>query len=107
MRVSVPVGQQKTERRYVYLVPGHGEKKTYMVRLSPVLNGVALVEQIQKENPDIAIVDINMPGLDGLCALEMLRAEKVRISDKIFLPGIPQYSGALPGRISGGCADRK
>ena len=25
MRVSVPVGQQKTERRYVYLVPGHGE----------------------------------------------------------------------------------
>ena len=91
----------------MYLVPGPGEKKTYMVRLSPVLNGVALVEQIRKENPDIAIVDINMPGLDGLCALEMLRAENVRISDKIFLPGIPQYSGALPGRISGGCADRK
>lgn len=47
--------------------------------LPPVLNGVALVEQIRKENPDIAIVDINMPGLDGLCALEMLRAENVRM----------------------------
>ena len=28
--------------------------------LPPVLNGVALVEQIRKENPDIAIVDINI-----------------------------------------------
>lgn len=38
-----------------------------------VQNGVDLVTSVEKNHPDIAIIDINMPGLNGLDALEMIR----------------------------------
>lgn len=36
-------------------------------------NGIDLVASVEKNHPDIAIVDINMPGLNGLDALEIIR----------------------------------
>lgn len=38
-----------------------------------VYNGVDLIASVEKYQPDIAIVDINMPKLNGLDALEMIR----------------------------------
>ena len=38
-----------------------------------VQNGIDLVASVEKNHPDIAIIDINMPGLNGLDALEMIR----------------------------------
>lgn len=38
-----------------------------------VQNGIDLVASVEKDHPDIAIVDINMPGLSGLDALEIIR----------------------------------
>lgn len=38
-----------------------------------VQNGIDLVASVKKNHPDIAIIDINMPGLNGLDALEMIR----------------------------------
>lgn len=38
-----------------------------------VNNGVDLLQQIENLRPDIAIVDINMPGLTGLDAVEIIR----------------------------------
>lgn len=38
-----------------------------------VQNGVDLVSSVERNHPDIAIIDINMPGLNGLDALEMIR----------------------------------
>lgn len=47
-----------------------------MITVVPsVNNGQALLELVKKEKPDIVIVDINMPGLNGLEALEILRNE--------------------------------
>ena len=36
-------------------------------------NGIELIANVEKYRPDIAIVDINMPGMNGLDALEVLR----------------------------------
>lgn len=47
--------------------------------LKSVSNGIELIESIRSERPDIAIVDINMPGLNGLDAISMLRMESVKI----------------------------
>ena len=41
--------------------------------LPSVSNGIDLVASVQNNQPDIVIVDINMPGLNGLDALEMIR----------------------------------
>ncbi len=42
--------------------------------LPSVFNGIDLVGSIRKNCPDVAIVDINMPGLNGLDALDMIRS---------------------------------
>lgn len=41
--------------------------------LPSVYNGVDLIQCVEREKPDIVIVDINMPGLSGLEAVEILR----------------------------------
>lgn len=37
-------------------------------------NGQALVELLETQNADLIILDVNMPGIDGLAALRQLRA---------------------------------
>ena len=43
-------------------------------------NGTELVNLVQKHQPDIAIVDVNMPGINGIDAIDMLsmRGSKTR-----------------------------
>lgn len=42
--------------------------------LPSVSNGIDLAASVGRDPPDIAIVDINMPGLNGLDALDMVRS---------------------------------
>ncbi len=44
--------------------------------LPSVHDGVELLKSVEKYHPDIAIVDINMPELGGLEAIELLRIKK-------------------------------
>lgn len=41
--------------------------------LDSVQDGVSLLKAVEEKKPDIAIVDINMPGLNGLDAIEIIR----------------------------------
>jgi len=41
-------------------------------------NGIELVTMVQEYDPDMAIVDITMPGISGLEAIEMLRQKLVK-----------------------------
>ena len=41
-------------------------------------NGKEAVEAVAKHNPDLLVIDINMPGLNGLEALRALRARGVK-----------------------------
>lgn len=48
------------------------------IRLLPsASNGEELIRAVRQEKPDIIITDINMPGLGGLKAVEVLRKEAV------------------------------
>lgn len=42
-------------------------------------NGIELLKSIERYRPDIAIVDINMPGLNGLEAIELLRMKQIEL----------------------------
>lgn len=47
--------------------------------LPSVYNGVDLIKSVTENKPDIAIVDINMPGLSGLEALEILKMKELPV----------------------------
>lgn len=48
------------------------------IRLLPsASSGEELIRAVREEKPDIIITDINMPGLNGLEAIEVLRKESV------------------------------
>lgn len=46
--------------------------------IDSVADGVALIEAVEKQKPDIAIVDINMPGISGIDAIEILHNKGVK-----------------------------
>lgn len=47
--------------------------------LPSVYNGVDLIRSVTEHKPDIAIVDINMPGINGLEALEILKLKALPV----------------------------
>lgn len=47
--------------------------------IASVYNGMELIKVVEEKNPDIVIVDLNMPGLTGLDAIEILRKKKKRL----------------------------
>lgn len=49
-----------------------------LVLLKPANNGIELLETARRDRPDIIIADIEMPGMNGLQALEQLQAEGIR-----------------------------
>ena len=44
-----------------------------------VYDGLSLLRTVQDKHPDIAIVDINMPGINGLEAIEFLRMHEINL----------------------------
>ena len=38
-------------------------------------NGLEMVSLLQQHHPDIAIEDVNMPGINGIDAIDLLRAK--------------------------------
>jgi len=46
--------------------------------IAAAADGVELVKLVEKQQPDIAIVDINMPGLTGIEAIELLHSKSVK-----------------------------
>lgn len=49
-----------------------------LVLLKSVGNGTELLQRVQEEVPDIIITDINMPGLNGLETVEILRLKAIK-----------------------------
>ena len=47
--------------------------------LPSVYDGASLLRSVEKYHPDIAIVDVNMPGLSGLEAIELLKVKRVEL----------------------------
>src|SRR6202046_525796 len=52
------------------------ESETDMVVAASVRTGLDAVRQIERVDPDVAVLDIEMPDLDGISALPLLLAKK-------------------------------
>src|SRR6266550_6892016 len=50
--------------------------ETDMVVAASLRTGLDAVNQIERVNPDVAVLDIEMPELDGISALPLLLAKK-------------------------------
>lgn len=47
--------------------------------LPSVYDGLSLLRDVESKQPDIVIVDINMPGMSGLDAVELLKAHRPKL----------------------------
>ena len=67
--------------------------------IGPIADGQAAVELARKEQPDLALLDIKMPGMDGLAVGEILQSElniPVIILSGHSDPSYLQAAGRLP-----------
>jgi two-component system response regulator LytT len=55
-------------------------------------NGLEAVELIQKLEPDLVFLDVNMPGLDGLGVVRQLRERDVELPHFIFVTAYDQFA---------------
>ena len=89
------------DTEYNYLLLEAILKEDY--QLVRAVNGIEAVKFHQSENPDIILMDIKMPELDGLQA-----TEKIRETDKstpIIAVTAYAFDGDIDRAISLGCTD--
>ena len=55
-------------------------------------NGLEAVDLIQKLEPELVFLDVNMPGLDGLGVVRRLREKDVELPHFIFVTAYDQYA---------------
>ena len=59
-------------------------------RIIEAKNGVAAVPLIQEERPDIVLLDVQMPGLDGFGVIDALGAENMPLT--VFITAYDQFA---------------
>ncbi len=55
-------------------------------------NGLEAVELIQRLEPELVFLDVNMPGLDGLGVIRRLREKDIELPHFIFVTAYDQYA---------------
>ena len=55
-------------------------------------NGLQAVELIQKLEPDLVFLDVQMPGLDGIGVVRRLREKEIELPHFIFVTAYDQYA---------------
>lgn len=69
----------------------------------PFTNGEAALEAIASELPDIVLLDVSMPGMDGFQVCERIKQNpKIKNISVIFLSGHDTMESRLRGFCAGG-----
>jgi two-component system response regulator (stage 0 sporulation protein A) len=72
-------------REFVSLMNQYFSEEDDMEIIGVGFNGVEILEVLENEQPDIIILDIIMPRLDGLAVLEKIRMENLQSQAKIIM----------------------
>lgn len=70
-----------------------GEISVQVTVVAEAKNGTELIESCRRLQPDVAIVDIRMPGMSGLDAIEA-SAESCKNTDWVILTSYPEFNYA-------------
>lgn len=75
------------------------EELTYLLKDFPEVeiaamgrNGLDAVDLIQKIEPDLVFLDVQMPGLDGMGVIRQLRQRNIELPHFIFITAYDQYA---------------
>jgi len=75
------------------------EELCYLLREQPdvevvdtAANGLEAIERIRQHEPDLVLLDVQMPGLDGLGVARHLIASGLRVPHFIFITAYDQYA---------------
>jgi two-component system LytT family response regulator/two-component system response regulator LytT len=55
-------------------------------------NGIEAIDLIQKLEPDLVFLDVQMPGLDGMGVVRQLREREIELPHFIFVTAYDQYA---------------
>lgn len=72
-------------REFVNLMTEFFSEQEDMEIIGVGYNGIEVLEVLETEQPDIIILDIIMPRLDGLAVLEKIRMDQVQTQAKIIM----------------------
>ncbi len=76
---------------------------SFPVRLVTAANGQETLDKVDKEHPDLLVVDVMMPGMDGLELIDRLRQHPVSKSIPILV--VTGYQGAARAALARGAND--
>jgi two-component system response regulator YesN len=92
MKITILVADDEAlERRALFQILS--QIPNHEVKLIEAVNGRQAVEQALKENPQIALLDIRMPGMNGLRAAKILR-EKLPQLRIVFITAFDEFDYA-------------
>jgi signal transduction histidine kinase len=86
---------------FLQLLTGMLKKRGYRVR--PVPGGKLAIQMAQSERPDLILLDVNMPEMDGYEVCERLKAdEALRQIPVVFISGMNETTGKVRAFAAGG-----
>ena len=88
MTAIVADDEQLAREELTFLLGQTGEVEV----IGTASNGLEAVELIEKLEPDLAFLDIQMPGLDGLGVLRRLRESQIELPHVIFSTAWDQFA---------------
>jgi two-component system response regulator LytT len=88
LRVVIVDDERLARQELQYLLEGAGEIE--VVGLGG--NGIEAVELIASETPDVAFLDVQMPGLDGFGVLKRLLELKLKLPQVVFATAYDRYA---------------
>ncbi|GAA0351096.1 sporulation transcription factor Spo0A [Bacillus horti] len=82
---KIRIAMADDNKEFIHLMNQYFSEQDDMEIVGVGFNGVEILDVLQQEEPDIIILDIIMPRLDGLAVLEKIRMDNIQNQAKIIM----------------------
>lgn len=82
---KIKVAMADDNREFINLMTQYFNEQDDIEIVGVGFNGVEILEVLEEEEPDVIILDIIMPRLDGLAVLEKIRMDQIQQQAKIIM----------------------